>query len=149
MSAKYEVNSADNAEARPQKIETQLLLHVENCKWNEHHQRDRFLKNLELRKRQYSESNSIGWNLKEIFEQRDSPAHYCRDVPFAVVQRSQMSVPRERHEDVRKNEQADCTQRYWQWSGSELFEMMIHDGRPRPSAFISFRDAGCWRGANR
>ena len=46
--AKDEVDSGYDAQSGPEKIQPRLLLHVNDRKGNEHHQRYRFLKDLQL-----------------------------------------------------------------------------------------------------
>src|SRR6478672_8670282 len=86
---------------------------------------DDFLKDLELPQRQRRVSNAVGRDLKQILEQRNSPAHKRGDVPLPVVQVTKMSVPRKRHEYVRENEKSGCSQNDWQLLPSEFFGMMI------------------------
>ena len=103
--AEYEVHGANQTEGGPEVIESEGLPHVKDCKRDEHHQRDHFLQDLELAQRKRGISDPVGRNLKQILEQRYSPAHEGRDIPWAVGEIPQVRVPGERHEDIREQQQ--------------------------------------------
>ncbi len=80
-------------------------MHVEDCKRHKNRQCDNFLHDLELRQRKLRVADPVGWNLKQIFEQRDAPADQCGDKPFPPRHVAQVGIPRKGHEDVGKCQQ--------------------------------------------
>lgn len=70
----HEVDRAEDAESGPEVIQFDRLLHVENGEWYKHRERDDFLHDFQLRKRELGVADPVGRNLKQIFKQRDAPA---------------------------------------------------------------------------
>ena len=68
-------------------------------------ERDDFLKDLELPERQLPVSNPVGRHLQHVFEERDTPAHEDRHHERLRAEVFQVRVPRERHEDVRADQE--------------------------------------------
>ena len=105
MTAKHEEHRTQNAQPRPQEVESRWLPHVESRERNEDDERYGFLKNLQLRERQLCRADSVRRNHERILEERDSPAYEHGNVPFSVAEGSQMTVPCERHENVGDDEE--------------------------------------------
>ena len=99
--SEHEVNGAEQAESRPQKIEGDRLPHVDDGERHEDAQRDDLLNDLQLRERHHPVAQSIGGNLQEILEQRDSPAENRGNIPRTIGKIAKVRVPRNRHEEVR------------------------------------------------
>src|ERR1019366_3810543 len=101
-----EVHRSHQAPRRPQVIQLRRLLHVVHRKRHEDPDRNHFLQNLQLPEREHRVSDAIRRHLQHVLEQRDSPARERRDVPGACVQVLEMGVPRERHEEIREDQQS-------------------------------------------
>ena len=83
---KYEVHRADQAQAGPQIVELERLVHVEHRERDEHGERDRFLHNLELRQAVLRVPDAVGRHLQQVLEQRDPLAGKRRIQPHPVRQ---------------------------------------------------------------
>src|SRR5688572_30737074 len=71
--SEHEEGGANQAKPGPQEIELQRLLHIEECEWHEHRERNDFLHHLELAERHRGVADAIRRNLQQVFEQRDAP----------------------------------------------------------------------------
>ena len=103
--SKDEEHCAAEAEAGPEEIEFDRLLHVPNGKWYEDGERDHFLHDLKLGQIEHRVTDAVGGDLQQVFKQRDTPTQKRRDVPRFVVEFLEMRVPRERHEDVGRDQE--------------------------------------------
>jgi len=65
------------------------------------------LQDLELAELELRVANTVRWNLEQVLEQRDPPAHQRGDDPGSLAQVPQMCVPGKGHEDVGEDEQDD------------------------------------------
>ena len=100
-----EVDRAQQAQSRPEKVELHRLLHVEHRERHEHRERDHFLQHLQLREIQRRVADAVCRHLEQVLEERDAPAHEHRDDPRFGAEILEVGVPGERHEDVRADEQ--------------------------------------------
>ena len=82
-------------------------MHVQHSEGNEDRKGNDLLDDLELRERQRHISDSIRWNLEQVFAQGDRPAHERGDYPRFVCQVAQVCVPCKRHERVGHNKKSD------------------------------------------
>lgn len=98
--AEDEVHRAENATTRPEVIQSQPFFHVQNRERHEYRQRDRLLKNFQLGDVVALIADSVGRNLNQIFEQRDSPTEQRGPPPRLVLQIPKVCVPGEGHEDI-------------------------------------------------
>src|SRR5215471_21067133 len=106
LRAKDEVDGAHQTQSRPEEIELDRLLHVEDRERHEHAERDDLLHDLQLREIEHGVANPIGRHLQDVFEERDAPADENRNDQRTGAQVAQMRVPRERHEDVGADQQS-------------------------------------------
>lgn len=111
MPTKHKINRADQAERGPKVIELDFLFHIKGRKSSEDDHGDHFLDDFELRKRIVIAPPSIGWDLKSIFEQCNSPAHNNHVKQRRMSMLLQVAVPREGHKDIR-NEKHENWQRH-------------------------------------
>jgi hypothetical protein len=73
---------------------------------HEYGERDDLLDDLQLKRSEFAVPDSICGYLETVFEERDQPAHHnCGEKRGLAV--FQMSIPRNRHEDIRAHEQQD------------------------------------------
>jgi len=74
---------------------------------DEHAKRDDLLDHFQLERCEFTIADAIRGDLKTIFSERDEPAHqdYCQKRSFAVFQ---VTVPSDRHEDIRANQKENC-----------------------------------------
>src|ERR1041385_563515 len=106
-SAEQEEDCAAETKSRPQVVQPHRLFHVEDRERDEDAQRDHLLDDLELAELERGMADAVRWDLKQILEQRDAPAHERGDDPGPLAEISQVRIPGERHEDVGTDEQKD------------------------------------------
>ena len=105
MAPKHEEHRTQDAQPRPQEVQSRRLPHIESRERDENDERYGFLKNLQLRKRQLCRPDPIRGNHERVLEQCDAPAHHHCNVPFSVAEIAQVPVPCERHENVGNDEE--------------------------------------------
>lgn len=105
--SKNEVDRAQQAKPCPEVVGFERLVHVENSKRDEHAERDDLLNNLELPERKVLKAYSVARDLEHIFKKSDAPADEGGNPPGLFRQIFEVRVPRERHEYIRQNQQAD------------------------------------------
>ena len=100
MPAKDKERGPQQAYPCPQVVQRDLLFHVQDREGNEHRQRDDLLKNLELPQRHDLMTNAIGGHLDQVFKEGNPPANERGNQPRLGRHAFQVTVPRERHENV-------------------------------------------------
>jgi len=98
--SKNKVDGAHHANARPQIIPFERLVHIHERKWHKHDQRDDFLQNLELRQIELREANAVGRHLKAVFYQGDAPTDKDGNPQGLLMQVTQMPIPGKQHKKV-------------------------------------------------
>ena len=87
-------------------IPSNALAEVSHDEPAEHRQRDDFLDDLQLRGGIDAVAPAIGRHHQTIFQECDRPAHENGQPEWFAFE-LQVSVPRERHEDIRSHQQQD------------------------------------------
>src|SRR5436190_15238069 len=105
--AEHEIHRTHDTQRRPEVVELERLVHVEQRERDEHEERDRFLDDLQLREAELAEADAIRGNLEQVLEQRHAPRRERRDEPGLGGELLQMRVPSEGHEYIREREQSD------------------------------------------
>jgi len=82
-------------------------VHVEERERHEDRERHHLLDDLQLRQRKLMKPDPIRRHLQHVLEQRNPPADERRHIPRPVRQIPEVRIPREGHEDIRRDEQAD------------------------------------------
>jgi len=59
---------------------------------DEHDERDRLLKDLQLRKAQPGEADAVGWDLQRVLEESDAPCDDDREEPWSMVEPAKVAV---------------------------------------------------------
>jgi len=103
---KHEKSRGDEQNKANDIIPSQFLLEINDRKDAEHNERDNFLYRLELGAGKLVGSDPVRRHLKAIFKKCDKPADK-NDLPQGYFPEFQMSVPGERHEDIRDRQQSD------------------------------------------
>ncbi len=105
--AKHEEHRAEQAQSRPEIVELEGLLQVENREGYEKRQRDHLLQHLELPHVHHAVADAVRRDLEEVFEEGDAPAEERRDDPGPVPHLLEVGIPGEGHEKVAQAKQAD------------------------------------------
>jgi hypothetical protein len=103
FSPKGERHSTDQKEERGGMTPFDAFAEIRPREDDEHAKRDDLLDDFQLERCEFTIADAIRGDLKTIFSERDEPAHqdYCQKRSFAVFQ---VTVPRNRHEDIRANQ---------------------------------------------
>src|ERR1700735_2070328 len=95
---------AEDAYERSHVVPARYFAQIKEGEDHEDYQRYDFLNDLELVGGEFSVADSICWNLEAIFRKRDQPAHDNHQYQRPVSE-PQVTVPGNRHEGVRAEEQ--------------------------------------------
>ena len=91
-------------------IPFELFAEISDGKSRKHGKRNDFLDDFELGRAELVRSDTVGGNLKTVFEKGDAPTGED-DLPQRCAAVFEMAVPGEGHEDVGNGEQNDGAQR--------------------------------------
>jgi hypothetical protein len=107
FSPKRERHSTDQKKERGGMIPFDAFAEIRPREDDEHAKRDDLLDHFQLKRCEFTIADAIRGDLKTIFSERDEPAHqdYCQKRSFAVFQ---VTVPGNRHEDIRANQKENC-----------------------------------------
>src|ERR1700758_1910242 len=102
--AKY--HGSYNEKKRDNMIPSHMLAQVDPSKRYEDAQRDHFLNDLQLKRRELTIANAVRGDLEAILEESNQPAHdnHCYQRRLFVLQ---VAVPGDRHKNIGANEKED------------------------------------------
>lgn len=110
--AEDEKHRAQNAERGPQIVPRDRSPHIKKGKRNKNAQRDGFLKDFKLRKRQETVSKPIRGDHEDVLKKGDPPRNQ-NDLPNRRVRKVfQVRVPREQHERVGANQEENDSKKF-------------------------------------
>ena len=112
--SKDEIDRTDEEDTRHEMVPTQRHLKGDGRECDKDHEGDHFLDNLQLHQREWSavpcKTDSVGRHLEAVLEESDAPGQEnhkdkrCGIGEETGLLQFQMTVPRERHEDIRRQE---------------------------------------------
>ena len=122
-----EEDGATEAERRPDEVKTEFLPHVNQGERHEDGERDDLLHDLQLGERERVRpgvADAVRRHLQQVLKECYPPADDGGDPPGLFLQVLQVSVPGERHEAVRADEEEDRA--VDGWDGSNGFDDFLH-----------------------
>src|ERR1700759_4843176 len=100
----HEERAGHQTAERGRMVPVQPVAKIEHAEHAKHAQRDHFLDHLQLIRRKRLRANPVRRHLQAVLKKRNRPAHQDH-LPQRHTAILQVSVPRERHKDVRPNQQ--------------------------------------------
>ena len=118
--AENEKNRAYNAKCGPQIVPRDRPPHIQKGKRDKNAQRDGFLKDFQLRKRQETVSDPIRGDHEHVLKKGDPPRDQ-NDLPNRRVRKIfQVRVPREKHERVGADQEENDSKKFHGKNGLEF-----------------------------
>ena len=118
-------DSAAEAERGPDEVEAEFLAHEEHGERHEDGERDDLLHDLQLGERERGVADAVRGHLQQLLEERNAPADDGGEPPRFAGHVFQVSIPGERHEAVRADEEEDGT--VDGGDGNDGFDDFLHD----------------------
>jgi len=104
MVSEDEIDSAEDAQSRPEVVCAEGFLEVEEREGDEDKERDGFLKDFEVGDGECGMADAVGGDLEHVLEEGDGPAYDGGDEPGFGGEGFEMAIPCEGHEDIRANQ---------------------------------------------
>jgi hypothetical protein len=106
LETKREVNGRDNACVRCGEVPANGRSEQNPGDYREHHECDAFLKYLQLRNSPLIRTQAIGWNLKDVLKQSETPTGEDHDPEWLILE-FEVPIPREIHKRIGNRQQHD------------------------------------------